>query len=177
LHRAQAPAGCLGDLPDRVPGERARGTLGTGLPDGHKQALLSQWGNMLGAAVSQASRDCARGAWWPAGLGCLGSRRLVATARRLRLLRQQEGESRDARRSKMPSCASSQFGRVTKGLMALPTWSARYGRALWALSVLPVTLGCQPVTIAVYARSFYGVASRGRVQASTCGRGAAGECP
>jgi len=34
-----------------------------------------------------------------------------------------------------------------------------------------VTLGCQPVTIAGSARCFYGVASRGRAQTCTYGRG------
>jgi len=40
-----------------------------------------------------------------------------------------------------------------------------------ALSVLPVTLGCQPVTIAGSARCFYGGASRGREQTCTYGCG------
>ena len=61
-------------------------------------------------------------------------------------------------------------GGSPKGLMAPPAWPAHHGRALWALSVLPVTLGCQPVTIAGFALCFYGVTSRGRAQ--TCAAGA-----
>jgi hypothetical protein len=36
LHRPQAPAGRLGDLPDRVTSQRAGGPLGAGLAAGHK---------------------------------------------------------------------------------------------------------------------------------------------
>lgn len=76
-----------------------------------------------------------------------------------------------ARRSKMPSCAISQCGRVTQEADGPTGLAGSYGRALWALSVLPVTVGCQPVTIAGSARCLYGVASRGRAQTCTYGRG------